>query len=176
MTTKILYLCFLGLLFIRAECNPTSLDMQEEMMLIIYHYKVPCVGENVRLCYRVKKNNSEPQFFYDEIEGFDYEWGFNYTITVVKSNKSNPVSDGSSFAYKLKKVIKKEKALPGQTFDLPLKMEGQSLIESKNGICSYLGEVAIQTNKYSCDDLAKAQSAIFSHNRNKAGLVLVRLK
>jgi hypothetical protein len=31
-------------------------------VLTIYHYEAPCVGENLRLGYRVKKNDSEPQF------------------------------------------------------------------------------------------------------------------
>jgi Domain of unknown function (DUF4377) len=176
MITKIFYSCILGLLFISVACNPTSLNMPEEIVLTVYHYKVPCVGENVRLCYRVKKNDSETQFFYDEIEGFDYDWGFNYTIRVEKVNQSNPVSDASSFTYKLKEVIKKEEALPGQTFDLPLKIDDQSLIESKNGVCSYLGEIEIKTSKYSCDDLLKAQSATFSHDSNNSRLVLIGLK
>jgi hypothetical protein len=175
MVIKIFYLVILGLIFNKAACI-SNLDMNDEVLLTIYHYKIPCMGENIQLCYQAQKNNSEPQLFYDQIEGFDYEWGYNYTVSVEKVPVANPMADASSFKYKLKNIIRKDKILQDETFELPLKMEEQSLIESKNDVCYYFGEVEIQTGRYSCQEVAQAQSAIFSHNSKKAALVLVRLK
>jgi hypothetical protein len=176
MTTKIFYTCLLGLLLMKADCISTDPDMNEEILLTIYHYKVPCVGENIQLCYRLRYNGSEPQFFYDKIEGFNYVWGYNYTISVEKIPVNSPKADASSFRYQLKKIIRKDKVSPDETFELPLKKEDQSLLESKKGTCYYFSGIEIQTGKYSCQELAKAQSAIFLHNREKPGLALVKLK
>src|SRR4051794_33557699 len=103
MLSKTFYSGVFCLLFLAAECAPVNLPRDEESILLVYHYKVPCVGENVQWCYRIKKNDSEPQFLHDRIEGFEYEWGYNYTISVETVNINNPQSDLSSFKYKLKK-------------------------------------------------------------------------
>lgn len=58
----------------------------KELTLTIYHYKVPGVGEGAQLCYLVKKGSGSREIFYDQIEGFEYQWGYNYTITVEQKN------------------------------------------------------------------------------------------
>lgn len=42
------------------------------------------------------------------IHGFDFEWGYDYTIK-VKETEIGPLSDGTNFEYSLVKIIKKEK-------------------------------------------------------------------
>ncbi|GAA4276044.1 hypothetical protein GCM10022259_07680 [Aquimarina mytili] len=48
-------------------------------------------------------------YFYDTIEGFDYEEGHTYELEVMVSQIENPTEDGSSLKYSLIKVISKEK-------------------------------------------------------------------
>ena len=49
------------------------------------------------------------------IDGFDFEWGYYYTLK-VKEKKVGPLSDGTRYDYFLLKVISKEKvAEPAQT-------------------------------------------------------------
>lgn len=153
-----------------------SESQAKEMKITIAHYKIPCSGESVQLCYLIKKNGGKTEFFHDEIEGFDYEWGFNYSIGVEKIIRKKAMADASSFTYKLKKIYKKEKIRPGVTFELPLKYNDQHLIENKNGSYSYFGVIDVQTAKYSAGDVAKARSAIFKYASDKPGLVLVSLK
>lgn len=176
MFTKIICSFILGLLLLITTCTATKHNMKEEIVLTIYPYRVPCVGESVQLCYRMKINDGELQYYYDKIEGFDFEWGYAYRISVDKVAVSNPMTNASTFKYKLKKVLKKEKVAATETFELPLKMEGRNLIERKNAGCYYLGEQKIQTGKYSCEELALARSAVFSHDKNGQGLVVVSLK
>jgi len=46
-------------------------------------------------------------FFYSEIEGFEYEPGFVYNLEVNKTTIDNPPADGSSIRYELVRVISK---------------------------------------------------------------------
>lgn len=174
MIARIIYASVVLLFF--AGCLMASENQAKEMKLTISHYKVPCSGESIQLCYLIKKDDGKTEFFHDEIEGFEYQWGYNYVIGVEKIIKGKVMADASSFTYKLKKVYKKEKILPGVTFELPLTYEDQHLMESKNGTFNYFGAIAVQTSKYSSAELAKAKTAIFKYSADKRGLVLVSLK
>ena len=71
-------------------------------------------------CMRVKEGaDSAWSLFYSQIEGFDYEEGYEYVLQVEKEKIENPPADGSSIRYKLVKVVSKKKTesenLPQQT-------------------------------------------------------------
>ncbi|WP_177763524.1 META domain-containing protein [Flavobacterium sp. I3-2] len=85
---------------------------QETIKISIKENKVPCVGVAPMECLQVKMGNSkEWTYFYDSIEGFDYEPGFTYKLKVEKTKKQgNLPADASAYNYKLKKVISKKKA------------------------------------------------------------------
>lgn len=159
-----------------AACAGASPQPSKDMKLKILHYKVPCSGEGIQLCYLVSKNGGEPEYFYDEIAGLDYQWGYNYEITVEQVEVKQPMADASSVSYRLKKQLSKEKAPSDETFQLPLTVDDQSVIETDNGICTYLGGIPINTGDLSCSDLAGARSAVFRHQADELGLVLVELK
>ncbi|MEJ7766635.1 MAG: DUF4377 domain-containing protein [Chitinophagaceae bacterium] len=159
-----------------AGCLMASNKPDTDMTLTIFHYKVPCLGESVQLCYLIKKDDGKTEFFHDEIDGFAYQWGFNYTITVEKIINEKPMADASAFRYKLKKVIKKAKVSSEETFTLPLMVDDQSLVETKTGVCNYFGVIEVQTGYRTCAELAKASSALFRHAADKPALILVSLK
>ena len=71
----------------------------------------PCSGVAPMECLQIKKNVSDTswQYFYDAIEGFNYEPGYTYTLEVHAEKVDNPPADASSIRYKLVKVVKKEK-------------------------------------------------------------------
>ncbi|GAA4273295.1 hypothetical protein GCM10022258_25890 [Aquimarina gracilis] len=48
-------------------------------------------------------------YFYDTIEGFNYEEGYAYQLEVVITQTENPLADESSLQYSLLKIISKEK-------------------------------------------------------------------
>lgn len=85
---------------------------QETIKISIKENKVPCVGVAPMECLQIKMgNNKEWTYFYDSIEGFDYEPGFTYKLKVEKTKKQgNLPADASAYNYKLKKVISKKKA------------------------------------------------------------------
>ncbi len=85
---------------------------QETIKLKVKENKVPCVGVAPMECLQVQEgNNKDWTFFYDSIEGFEYEPGFTYKLKVEKTKKlGNFPADASAYNYKLKKVISKKKA------------------------------------------------------------------
>jgi len=90
-----------------ARTNSKTPEKTETMT--VQHYKVPCQGESVQLCYLVKmQGQTDWEYSYDEIQGFEYEWGYVYTLEVNKTTIDNPPQDGSSITIQLVKVLKKE--------------------------------------------------------------------
>ena len=67
-----------------------------------------CVGVAPMMCMMVKKETDEDfLFFYDQIEGLDYEEGFTYEVIVQVDEVENPPADGSSLQYTLVEVVEK---------------------------------------------------------------------
>lgn len=155
------------------EPNPSS-SRQSDMRFKISHYKVPCTGADVQLCLLVSKDGGETEYFYDAIEGFEYEWGYEYEISVEQSPVKQPMADASSVSYKLKAIVQKARVAPETEFELPLNMEGLALVESGDTGCSYFGDVAIDPGERTCEALTAAQSAVFRHSAR--GLVVVDIK
>jgi hypothetical protein len=174
MLIKTYFLYFLSVLLAKAGCGAVHQNNSgQELVLTILHYKVPCVGESIQLCFKVKKNGGDTEFFYDAIEGFTYEWGYNYTLLVEKKKRDNTPSDGSDAVYTLKKIIRKEKVPSTETFELSLELDGQQLIKTRDGHCTYFGAIEIDTGTHSCNDLSQARTAVFRHQGNNQQLELV---
>jgi len=53
------------------------------------------------------------------IDGFDFEWGYYYTLK-VKEKKVGPLSDGTRYDYSLLKVISKEKVADTVIFKMSI--------------------------------------------------------
>ncbi|MEO7523865.1 MAG: DUF4377 domain-containing protein [Ferruginibacter sp.] len=144
--------------------------------LQIEYYKMPCTAEGNQWCFVLKVNEGQQQYYYGEIKGFSYEWGFHYTILAVKVQVKNAPSDAASFVYSLKKIIKKEKVSVTSTFELPLQLNDITLIKMQNGVYKIIGMPIIQ-NSYRGTAITKARSGIFSYKTgNRPGLILRELK
>ena len=73
--------------------------------------RVPCQGVGPQECFRVREHpDTTWSLFYDAIEGFTFEPGFEYTIRVRVTEIANPPQDGSSAAYRLIAILRKEPA------------------------------------------------------------------
>jgi hypothetical protein len=70
--------------------------------------RVECMGMTPQECLQIRESPDKPwTLFYDEIEGFNFEPGFEYRIRVARRTIANPPADGSSFAYRLLTVLRK---------------------------------------------------------------------
>lgn len=174
MSSNILSIIYSLLFIALSGCGNAQLNESKEMKLKVYHYKVPCVGEGIQLCLFVSKNGGDPEYFYDEIEGFDYKWGYSYEISVEQKKKNNPPPGASSFSYLLKRVIKKNKVQADETFELPVTLDDNILIETKDDKCQYAGSLSIKTDKITCASLLSAKIGVFRHSEN--GIELVGIK
>lgn len=63
---------------------------------------------------------SSPDSNVEFISGFNFEWGYTYTLKVQETKLVSTLSDGTSFEYALKKVITKTKEPDSRTFTLLL--------------------------------------------------------
>lgn len=71
---------------------------------------VDCYGVEKRKCLLTKPSwGTKWDLFYANIEGFNYEPGYEYHLEVKETEIKNPPADSSSLKYTLIKVISKEK-------------------------------------------------------------------
>ena len=67
-----------------------------------------CVGVGPQVCMMIKESpDSDWTYFYDSIEGFEYEEGFEYKLEVSITEIENPPADASSLKYELVKTVYK---------------------------------------------------------------------
>ncbi|WP_255901712.1 DUF4377 domain-containing protein [Paradesertivirga mongoliensis] len=83
-------------------------------MRVNYH-TVTCTGVGPGTCLLVqtgeKLNSDQWEYFYfdNSIQGFDYEPGYIYTLSVDMEKITNPPADASDTKYTLIKILAKEK-------------------------------------------------------------------
>lgn len=110
MRRFVLGLALLGLAACRNAVTGPAIAMLE---LHVDREKVPCVTLIETECLRVRERESDSwQLFYNEIEGFTWEPGYEYRLRVVRLVVSNPPADGSAFRYVLMQVLSRT-ASPG---------------------------------------------------------------
>ena len=84
------------------------------------HIEIITIGPYIRQCYgahgerdclmEYNENSEQWQFFYEHIQGFDFEAGFIYTLEVRLEDRGTEIQDVGRYAYHLVKVIEKQKA------------------------------------------------------------------
>ncbi|MDB4884429.1 MAG: heat-shock protein HslJ, partial [Gemmatimonadetes bacterium] len=73
-------------------------------------HRVPCTGEARTRCLRVRvPPDTAWRFFHDPIEGFAFEEGYRWRLDVERRSVANPPADGSAVAYRLVRILSKER-------------------------------------------------------------------
>lgn len=102
----LLGISFLALFFFFCSCNSKKNRNTEK--ITVASEQADCVGVGTMKCLLVKNNGDEEwEFFYNNIEGFSYEPGFEYKLEIRKEFRDNPAADQSSTRYVLVRVISK---------------------------------------------------------------------
>lgn len=115
---KNLKIIFAGLIlgFI-ISCGTTKSENQDNMeteTLWMNSTKVDCMGVGPMTCYQIQRGDyilfGAWEYFYDKIEGFEYEPGYIYRLKVAVENldPSTVPADASTKRYKLIEILKKE--------------------------------------------------------------------
>lgn len=102
----------------------------EQQTLYVGPVTVPCQGVAPQVCLQVKESPDEAyRLFYNRIEGFDYEPGYNYELRVEVSEIENPPADASNLHYSLIEVVSQTRALEGNIWllDAYVNAEGDML-------------------------------------------------
>lgn len=103
---KKLILFLFSCAFLLSSCNMST----NTEKITIASRQGDCVGVAPQKCLLVKMGETEEwTFFYDQIEGFTYEPGYEYVLEIKKDKIDNPPADHSSMKYTLVKEISKEK-------------------------------------------------------------------
>ena len=98
-------------LFSLSACSGVDINLNQQ------HSKIWWVAAHTRECYGVmpqqcllvkKSKDAEWQNFYDEIEGFTYQEGFEYKLRIAITPIEQPMADGSNRRYTLLDILSQE--------------------------------------------------------------------
>jgi len=100
-----------AMVFLMIQCKPMPISSSEdEKTFIIASQTADCTGVAPMKCLQVKEKESDKwENFYNNIEGFTYEPGFEYVLKVKTEKIENPPMDGSSIKYTLVQQVSKIK-------------------------------------------------------------------
>lgn len=103
---------------------------QKTIRMQVKESKVPCQGVVAMQCLQVKVDKEKDYtYFYDTIEGFDYQPGYVYDLKVVRTKRVNIPADASAYSYTLKKIVKKTAVKQSSKIDQVKKeFENQKMI------------------------------------------------
>ena len=94
-----------------AACTELPSAADREVTLHVAPYRRECKGLVVMQCMLVKERpQDEWQLFYDPIEGFEYEPGYDYRLRVLRRPVPDPPADGSSVSWRLLEMLEKTRA------------------------------------------------------------------
>ncbi|MFW5741497.1 MAG: DUF4377 domain-containing protein [Myxococcota bacterium] len=99
-----------------AETNAPPVEPEPSgRTMYVHEQQVDCQGEGPMRCMQVREDSDgEWTWFYDSIEGFEYEEGYRYELRVEVSDVDEPPAGGSSKRYRLIEIVSKEKVGSGE--------------------------------------------------------------
>lgn len=131
MIKRISWIALAALLTLKIPAFAAFSTLGKKTLFVAAQRKM-CTGVMPMNCLQVKWNQTDEwQLFYNEIEGFTHETGYEYTLRVREIKVKNTPADASSKKYRLVKIM--DKKFVG-TVDLPkvssaLPLAGQWIIE-----------------------------------------------
>jgi heat shock protein HslJ len=85
---------------------PAEVAAPETRTLFVGPELVECTGVAPQMCMQVRNSpDEEYTFFYQQIDGFTFEPGYEYELLVEVTEVANPPADGSSLSYRLVEIV-----------------------------------------------------------------------
>lgn len=79
-----------------------------EREILVAHFLSPCVGVGPQQCLNVRESAEAAwTLWYDPIEGFEHEAGYEYRLMISETKVENPPADASSIRWTLIEVLEK---------------------------------------------------------------------
>ena len=153
MKKQILILMILGILF---SCSSDEDGNQSQTIeMRINHFQNTGIAEGPVLTLLVQEGDEIGTDtwtkFYSDIEGFDYEPGTIYNLSVKTEPISNPPADGSSIKYMLLEVESTQEVDNETFFDIDLKINGENFLTTESGL-KLLNQIDVDCNNL-CNEL-----------------------
>jgi len=148
----------------------------------VNHFQQPAFGATAQLVLLVQEGENigtqNWEFLYSGIEGFEFENGYLYELSVRKKKVNNPPADGSSIRYILKEIISKTEVPSSEEFEMVLQYRNSGpndifVFENEDGNFSILGEIDIDCLDL-CEELASSPMSsgdvigVFTHAEGNA--------
>lgn len=94
------------------SANITENSAMEEKIFWVNSSKLPCTGVGPMSCLQIQENDNIEEgkwnFFYSNIEGFEYQPGNIYRLRVKVNKMEEPIpADASSLRYELVEILEK---------------------------------------------------------------------
>lgn len=108
------------LLFLIISITAQDDPEMDTKTLHIAPYQQNCIGEAPQDCMVIRwDDETDLSLFYDAIDGFEFEEGYEYTLLVNVTERENVPADASSLQYELVEVVQKYPAqLDGKVWEL----------------------------------------------------------
>jgi hypothetical protein len=95
--------------FVGSACGDLVAPVERVVVMDVAPQRVSCQGVAPQECLRVREHpDTAWALFYQSIDGFEFEPGFDYTLRVAVRAIRNPPQDGSSLEYRLLAILRKE--------------------------------------------------------------------
>lgn len=99
-------------LFLILILSIVSTSCKETKTIYVAGHLEDCVGVAPQKCMLIRESLQDDwHFFYDKIQGFDYQEGYSYQLKITIEEIKNPPSDASHLKYTLIEVLSKEKSI-----------------------------------------------------------------
>jgi hypothetical protein len=147
----------LALMLVLTGCSSNSGTDNTEVLFIKHHLQ-ECVGVAPRTCMLTRPSaNADWTFMYSGIQGFGYEWGFDYEVRVRWQGIENPPADASSRVYELMSINSKMPVPPGTLFDFTLRF-GSGVEPVSDGLYRLYGGREFSCAQADCQLLEELQA------------------
>ena len=138
-------------------CSSDSATGNTEVLFVKHHLQ-ECVGVAPRTCMLTRGSaNADWTLMYSGIQGFDYEWGFDYEVRVRWRGVDNPPADASSRVYELRSINSKTPVAPGTLFDFTLRF-GSGVEPVSDGLYRLYGGKEFGCAQADCQSLEALQA------------------
>jgi hypothetical protein len=114
--------------------------LSENKFLRIKPYKMECEGFYLTQCYMVSDaQQSTAHYFYDQIEGFNFEWGYSYELLVRVTSEPVAWADASDKNFSLVEIISQSQYLAVENFDYIARYADNSISKIAPGTYELVG-------------------------------------
>jgi len=135
-------------------------DVTDTATLRHYHigpHKVECQGSYLTQCMLSKQyEQASVKYFYDLIEGFDYQWGYEYELLVSVTTDTSLMSDTAQQRYELIEIIAQSEYQHQQSFEYVARYANESIVKVSSGEYRLAGNQSMVCEPASCASIDSA--------------------